>query len=194
MRNDGHAGGVRFTRNCGEEVPFHVLGQLYTIGLPLQRGDGLFRIRRSFHSGQIAACKCSTQAVSVRLISDSDSGTEVKAWPANLSGVQAFLDGRLPCQRVTEIVDGCDAMSQKHLAHIRTVMDVRIDQSGVDELAAGIHDLRTGFQDRRSFRSAPYSADDVAFNQNTDVRDWCLARSIYQGCALNQKIFGTRVR
>ena len=58
----------------------------------------------------------------------------------------------------------------------------------------GVHYLRTGFQDRRSFSSAPYSADDVAFNQNTDVGDWCLARSIYQGCALNQKILGIRVR
>src|SRR5262249_43912704 len=85
-------------------------------------------------------------------------------------------------------------MSQKQLAHIRTVMDVRIDQSGDDDLAPGVHYLRTGFQDRRSFSSAPYSADDVAFNQNTDVSDWCLARSIYQGCALNQKIFGIRVR
>ena len=85
-------------------------------------------------------------------------------------------------------------MRQKHLAHVGTVVDVRIDQTGDDELAPRIHNLRARRQARRSFGSTPYSADDVALNENSGVGEWCFPGSVNQRCALNQKSCGIRFR
>src|SRR5437870_5136334 len=123
MRNDRHSGGVRLAGYRGEEIPFHVFGQLDAIRFSLQRCDCLFRIGGRVHHGTIAARKRSGRA-SIWLVSDCDSRTEIKAWTANVSGVETFLNGRLPRQRVAEIVDSGHTVSEKHLPHIRSIVNV----------------------------------------------------------------------
>src|SRR5437867_12374999 len=71
MRDDRHSRGVRFARNRGEEIPLYVLGQLYAIGLALERRNSLFRAGRSLHGGEVAARKrAAGQGISVRVVSN----------------------------------------------------------------------------------------------------------------------------
>src|SRR5213078_3002071 len=129
----------------------------------------------------------SGQRIGLSRSSTTEDAVEVIPGADDLAGVQSLLNRARPNRPSAQIENRRHAVSKKQLTHVPVVMNVRIDKSRDDELAAGFYDFGSSRKRRRPCVSGPDAGDPAVCYENSGVGERNASRSIDQSSTSNQQ-------
>ena len=142
MRDDSETGGVCRPRDCREQIAAELFVELDAIdaGVPETIHDG-GRVFRPVYDLEPAANDGGDLALRRLVSGQADLAAEEIPRTAHAAAVEPLLERRLPVVGIAQVVDGRHPVRQEQLGFPVAVMDVRVDETRKDELAARVDGL-----------------------------------------------------
>src|SRR5438552_3174462 len=139
-------------------------------------------------------CIGSRQRSGLPRSSPTQNAVEVIPRAEDLGRVEPLLNGDRPYGPSAQIENGCHAVRKKQFTHVPVVMNVGIDESRENELAAGFDDLGSRRKRWCPGISGPDPGDPSVGNENSGIGGWSASRSINQSSTSNQQAGAVRLR